>query len=112
MSWWISLDDEGKPVEVKSFQGGGTQCIGGSTEADLNVTYNYSEVTRLVDFGFRNLDGRTAEDTIDELERVVAALGTQQFENYWAPTPGNAGFAASILLSWAKQHPKAVWRVD
>jgi hypothetical protein len=112
MSWWISLNDENGYKTVESFEGGGTYALGGSDEAALNVTYNYSEVTNLIDFNFKNLDGRTAEDTIDELTRVVDTLGTHIFENYWAPTPGNAGAAAAILLSWAQQHPKAVWRVN
>jgi len=45
------------------------------------------------------------------LKRVVDKLGVKRFENYWAPTPGNAGYAASILLRWAKQYPDYVWEV-
>ena len=32
--------------------------------------------------------------------------------SYWMSTPGNAGYALSILLSWAKQHPEATWKWD
>jgi len=86
--------------------------MGGTTDADLNVTYNYGEVTRLVDFDFRDsLDEKCARDTIELLRVVVDRLGTRRFKDYWAPTPGNAGHAASILLRWAEQQPDAVWRV-
>src|SRR4029077_6146288 len=39
-------------------------------------------------------------------------VGTERDDDYWAPTDGNAGYAASILLGWAKQHPEATWRVS
>ncbi len=52
MSWWISLEDEdGRMLtSEKSIQEGGTQFVGGTDECTLNVTYNYSDVTRLVGF--------------------------------------------------------------
>lgn len=31
---------------------------------------------------------------------------------YWKATPGNAGYAASILLAWARQYPQGVWEVN
>lgn len=114
MSWWISLhDDDGNTAQVELYQEGGTQVVGGTTEADLNVTYNYSEVTRLVDFNFQDhLHGKKAKDTVELLEKVVFKLGDRPFKDYWAPTPGNAGHAAAILLRWAKQHPEHTWHVN
>ena len=29
--------------------------------------------------------------------------------DYWAPTPGNAGYALNILLDWARQYPEATF---
>ncbi len=112
MSWWIYLERGGESVEVERFQDGATQVMGGSTEAELNVTWNYSKATHAINFHFRkSLDGKRAKDVIPELERVVRTLGTRQHDDYWAPTPGNAGHAANILLTWAKQHPYAVFEV-
>ena len=55
---------------------------------------------------------KTARDTTARLERAVETLGTQRDDDYWKPTPGNAGYALSILLKWARQHPNGVWIVS
>jgi len=55
MSWDIYLDDEdGQPVQVRPFVGGGTIMVNPETmeeipqvKAELNVTYNYSSVFQL-----------------------------------------------------------------
>ncbi len=122
MSWWVSLNDkpeagdqEVKPLEVESFQDGGTYVMDGSDEADLNITYNYGghfrEHLDKVE-GIKWLDGKQAKDTVDALKAAVAALGTEGGEDYWAATPGNAGIALARLLSWAEQHPNGYWAVD
>ena len=112
MSYWIYLEKDGKTVEVDNHSEGGTYVLGGTTEADMSVTYNYSMVTIPVGFRFSGLHDVSAADSIPTLERVVKELGTEQDDDYWAPTPGNAGYAANILLKWARQHPDAVWRVS
>ena len=53
-----------------------------------------------------------AKDTIAALESAVNKLGTKTSSDYWKPTKGNAGYALSILLSWARQYPEAVWDVS
>ena len=78
----------------------------GTTSAELNVTYNYSK-----HFSFRFLHGRTAKEVVILLEYLVDKLGTERAEDYWEATPGNAGYAINILLSWAKQHPEATFVV-
>ena len=114
MSWWVSLNDEnGSPVTVDSFEDGGTYALGGSSEADLNITYNYSpHYYRHLDEdeGLMWLRGKKAADTIERLETAIAALGTERDKDYWKATPGNAGYALSILLKWARQYPDAVFR--
>lgn len=85
---------------------GGTYVAGGTHDADLNVTYNYVQF-----FDFSVLYHRKAADTIPLMEEAVARLGTERSQNYWEATPGNAGYAVSILLGWAKLHPKARWEV-
>ncbi len=88
------------------FHEGGTQPLGGSDEASLNVTYNYSDK-----FDFKSLDGKSGKETIKKMEKVVKNLGTEQSPNYWDSTPGNVGYAVFILLSWAKQYPDYIWEV-
>ena len=116
MSFWVSLVDENDQYKtVESFSEGGTMAIGGCTDADLNITYNYSPFYYKhlnKDEGLRWLDGKTAKETTSKLEHAVLILGTKRVGNYWAATPGNAGFALSMLLSWAKQHPESHWQVN
>jgi len=113
MSHWISLVDKtGKLMTVEPFKEGGTHPIHGSTEADLNITYNYSQIYELFDFKIENLHGKKAIETIPILAILVQKLGTNKYKDYWAPTPGNAGYALSILLKWAGQYPNGIWKVS
>ena len=116
MSFDVSLEQDGEVVQVKRHQEGGTYAVGGTTEAALNVTYNYSWFYfRFLDedFGLRWLNGRKASDCIESLEAAVAKLGTCPYQkDYWAPTPGNAGRALYTLLKWAQQHPNATFVVE
>ena len=135
MSWWVSLEDkDGKPdcsygdpgedacptpcyrpVEVDRFQDGGTQPVGGTTEATLNITYNYSPFYYEFldkDSGLSWLDGKTGVEALARLINAVDQLGTERDANYWAATQGNAGAALARLAAWAKQQPKATFRVN
>lgn len=115
MSYSIKLCYDGEPAIVDSHTEGSLICIGGSTEAAMDITYNYGHFYhQLIDAeqGIRWLYGQKAEDTIFALWGAIAVLGTYRDEDYYAPTPGNAGYALSILLSWAEQHPDAVWEGD
>lgn len=124
MSWDVTLYREREagtdwpvPLDVPRHTEGGTYVMGGSPRACLNVTYNYGARYRehlppadsniLVTM----LDGKTAAETIPLLERLVAALGTERDRDYWQPTAGNAGYALSILLAWARLYPDAHWDV-
>ena len=112
-------------VSVEQHSEGGTSVLGGTTEASVSLTYNYGkywwwawqDIGGPVDgVGTGTLGsmigGKTGAETIDPLEKVVAALGTERADDYWEATPGNAGYALSTLLSWAKQYPDAIWRVS
>lgn len=107
MSWWVSLNKKGIPVEVDSFREGGTYCMFGASEADLNVTYNYGK-----HFDFNSLHRKKAKTTIKVLEDKIKEFGTKKEKDYWQPTKGNVGYALNILLTWAKQYPEARWRVN
>jgi hypothetical protein len=79
------------------------------------VTYNYSKHYRESidrEGGLGWLHEKKASETIKRLEKAIKKLGTERDTDYWAGTPGNAGYALSILLKWAKQHPDAVFRVS
>ncbi len=113
MSYWVYLKDDNGSVDVEQFTDGGTYAVGGETVAELNVTYNYNSVYGLLGFNLRELNGKTAAETESTLDMLVKKLGTaNDSKDYWAPTPGNAGKALNRLLEWARQHPKAVWRVS
>lgn len=117
MSYDIDLIDpkDNSIVRVDRHSEGGTYVLGGTDYAEINITYNYNRYfadTIDPDLGIRWLYGKDAKNTIDRLESSVKELGVERDIDYWKPTPGNAGYALSILLEWAKQHPKAVWRGD
>ena len=115
MSYDIYLRDGGMIVEVPIHSEGGTYVCGGTTDGRLNLTYNYSPHYREhidAEEGIRWLYGRTGKETIEKLESAVAVLGIDRDDDYWAPTRGNAGYALSILLGWARAHPDAVWSGD
>lgn len=115
MSYDISLVKNKKSVTVELHREGGTYCLSGIDRAELNITYNYSWFFhRFLDAedGIRWLYGKKAKDCIKLLEKAVEDLGTDRFDDYWAPTPGNAGYALSILLGWAKENPDAVFEGD
>ena len=102
-------------VQVPLHSEGGTYVCGGTTEGHLNLTYNYSpHYYKHIDpeKGLRWLYGKRASETIERLESAIAALDTERADDYWAPTKGNAGYALSILLGWARLHPNAVWSGD
>ena len=114
MSYWVYLEQGGESVVVDEHCEGGTFAVGGLSEAELNVTYNYGPHIRkhLHSDGLKWLQGRKAEDCIERLENAVKALGTDRDPDYWGATPGNAGHALSILLRWARKHPEAVFYVS
>lgn len=106
-------------VEVSPHSEGGTHILGGTMSAELNITYNYgSDFYRALGHlpgydSFSNwLTGKSGAEAESWLEGAVIILGTDRSSDYWASTPGNAGYALSILLQWAKQYPDAVFRVS
>lgn len=118
MGWWVNLEKDGYCVRVDKHSEGGTFQVGGTTSARVSVTYNYGQF--FVDAWDEDLegsplpsmlDGREAGETIPLLEKAVGFLGRYPGKSYWAKTPGNAGKALALLLSWAREHPDAVWRV-
>ena len=116
MSYDVYLrNNTGEPVIVSSHQEGGTFVLGEDDHAHLNITYNYSnffykELDKKK--GLRWLYGKKGKNCIKRLEKAIKNLGTVRYPNYWKSTPGNAGYALSILLKWAKDNPEAVFDGD
>jgi hypothetical protein len=110
MSYDVDLVGAG-PVE--HFTDGGNYVLGGTDEASLNITWNYSQFYYWFldeEAGLRALNGCRAGDWIERLAAAVEKLGTHRYDDY-APTAGNAGVALDRLLGWARQYPDAVFEV-
>lgn len=140
MSYDISLRD---PVtkETVHFDSphqmtGGTFAAGGTTEAWLNITYNYSQwyyrdgvfPDKGEDHnGIRSIYGLSGAESIPILQHAIQALESmdkniteeeiKDFENrgvtgYWIPTRENAIKPLYQLLAMAKMRPDAIWDGD
>lgn len=93
---------------------GGTYCVGGTTEAWLNITWNYSSYFhRVIDGGdgIRFLYGKTGKESIPILAKAIAAL-SDDVTSYWEATEGNARRALADLLFLAIVFPKGIWKGD
>lgn len=103
MSWWVSVvDAEGETLHLpeKKVIIGGTYRPAGQTEAEINITYNYSKCFNLVwGHSLDELNGKPIVEVIPKLKEAVDKLGTNHHDDYWAPTPGNAGKALADLLA-------------
>lgn len=116
MSYDISLCD---PVDGEVIQfdtphriRGGNYAAGGTTEAWLNVTYNYSKHFRRVlgNKGIQTIFGMTGAESIPIIEAAMDQLSDDVSSNYWEATEGNAKQALAGLLAFARMRPDGIWR--
>lgn len=118
MSYDIELTDPvtGKVLKLDAphHMRGGTYQVGGTTEANLNITYNYSKFYYELfgDKGIRFLYGKTAAETIPHLKESILLLKDDVSDNYWDATEGNAKRALMQLLALAEMRPDGIWRGD
>lgn len=93
---------------------GGTYCVGGTSQASLNITYNYANhFTKVLgEGGIRSIYGKTAVETIPVLENAISQLGDDVSDDYWAATEGNAKRSLIQLLALARLRPDGVWSGD
>ena len=117
MSYDIYLMDPqiNKPCDLGlDFTGhGGMYVVGGTSDAWLNVTYNYSSTLyRVIPDGIRSIYGKTGEQSIQILENAISQLGDETNDNYWEECDGNVKKMLKILLSFAKLRPDGVWKGD
>jgi len=119
MSYDISLLD---PITKKIIEfdyphqmRGGTCVLGGTTEAWLNVTYNYSKHYRKhldQGKGIRIIYGKTGAQSIPMLQRAIDKLGDNVNDDYWKSTEGNAKRALMQLRAMAEMRPDGIWDGD
>ena len=115
---------------------GGTYAIGGTTEAWLNVTYNYADWYYLdgvfpeidgENKGIRTIYGMSGAESIHVLTGAIAALEARDDDlpekekreyrrdgatGYWMPTRTNAIKPLYQLLALAKLRPDGIWQGD
>ena len=136
MSYDISLTDpvtgETLQLDVPHHMRGGTYAVGGTTEAHLNVTWNYAKHYYRVFTpaplrpgvdphhaneggtvgGIRAIYGLTGAESIPVLKSAIDQLGDDVHPDYWDPTEGNAKRALTQLLALAQMRPDGVWNGD
>lgn len=115
---------------------GGTYAVGGTTEAWLNITYNYAQWyykdgvfpnNGEDNSGIRSIYGLSGADSIPVLEHAIKTLESmtedlseeeiQEYKDrgagsYWTPTRANAIRPLYQLLAMAKMRPDAEWSGD
>ena len=109
MSYSISIVDS-ETEELVFFEKphaifGSNVCIGGTTQASLDVTYNYSDFyySTMGGRGIRSIYGVPLADTIERLDAAISELGSDPpSDDYWAATEGNARTALENLKKLAE----------
>lgn len=140
MSYDITLND---PVTKEPIQldtphqmRGGMYAMGGTTEAWLNITWNYADwyykpgvfaATKEESKGIRTIYGMSGAQSIPVLEKAIRALQEdlddltpeeiKEYEDhevrgYWTPTKANAIKPLYQLLAFAQMRPDGVWDGD
>jgi len=69
MSWWLTIKENGRLVTVDKFEAGGTQVVGGSDIAELNITYNYGKL-----FPFKELNRKLGKTGLKLVNEFISKL--------------------------------------
>lgn len=118
MSYDISLLDPvtKETIELDNIHDirGGTYCMGGTTEAWINITYNYAEHFRKVigEDGIRTIYGMTGAESIPLLKNAISQLSDDVSEDYWDDTEGNVKKSLYGVLALAQLRPDGIWDGD
>jgi len=92
----------------------GNYVLGGTTEAWLNITYNYSKHYYRVfgEKGIRTIYGMTGAESIPIIKAAMEQLADDVSANYWDGTEGNAKKALAGLLAFAYLRTDGIWEGD
>lgn len=118
MGWCIYLVDsvtrEVIKLPFKHQIYGSNNCIGGTDELWVDITYNYSRIYREKTNGLSldYLHNKFAYETFDFLENLINSLGDDVSDDYWEATEGNAKKSLHQLLTFARMRPNGIWKVD
>ena len=135
MSYDIYLKDpvtkEVIEFDEKHEMRGGMYAIGGTKEAWLNITYNYSnwyyKDYAFGEKGIRTIYGMSGAESIPVLKKVIQSLENtnedlseeeikelkdQGVNGYWLPTKENAIKPLYQLLAMAQLRPDGIWEGD
>ncbi|MGL4230899.1 MAG: hypothetical protein ACRCWJ_05975 [Casimicrobium sp.] len=136
MSYDIQLVDAvtGETLELDAphQMRGGTYAVGGTTQAHLNVTFNYApHFGRVFDTlsephakapewlkngwpiaGLRTIYGLTGTESLAVLDKAIGLLADDVDRDYWKPTEGNAKRALLQLRALAEMRPDGIWTGD
>jgi hypothetical protein len=93
---------------------GGTYAVGGTNLAQINITWNYSDILYRIfpEKGIRALYGMTGADSIPMLQLAADGLANDDSYDYWEATDGNVKRVLNQLLSFARLRPDGVWNGD
>lgn len=140
MSYDIYLTDpvSRDPIELEEahYMRGGTYALSGTTEAWLNITYNYADwyyspgvfaPTEEESKGIRTIYGMSGAESIPVLKKAIATLESltvdiseedrrncekQGATGYWIPTRANAIRPLYQLVALAQMRPDGIWEGD
>lgn len=94
---------------------GGTFVVGGTSEAWLDVTYNYSKFYKKAfdnEKGIKIIEGLSGAESIPILKTAIANLGdVKPTKDYWEGNEGNAKIPLRQLLAFAQMRPDGVWEI-
>lgn len=101
-------------LDAPHHMAGGTYQLGGTTDAHLNITYNYGCQFHKVlgPEGIRSIYGLTGAESIPILRSAILLLADDITGNYWEPTEGNAKQSLLQLLALAQMRPDGIWQGD
>lgn len=94
---------------------GGTYAVGGTNEAWLSITYNYSKFFKKYidqEKGIRWLYGKKGKRTIKRLRKAIEEMKDNATLDYWEATEGNARLMLKGLLFFAEKLPNCIWKGD
>lgn len=119
MSYDIRLKDPmtGKTIEFNEPHQirGATYQLGGSSEAWLNVTYNYGGIFQRAfgsTEGIRSIYGMSGDESLQVLNKAILSLKDDVSDNYWDATDGNAKRVLLHLRAFATMRPDGEWDGD